>query len=83
MQTGELNVGTICQRLKQRQPAVSHHLALLRVSGAIEGRRAGKNIFYKVRSEPFNDLLIGLFSAIGTMPNKVKFHDFTITYTGR
>src|SRR5689334_22733406 len=46
LQNGELNVSEICRRLGQPQPAVSHHLALLRVSGAIEARRAGKNIFY-------------------------------------
>ena len=30
---GELHVTDLCQRLGQSQPAVSHHLALLRVSG--------------------------------------------------
>ncbi len=29
MNESELNVGVICGRLKQSQPAVSHHLALL------------------------------------------------------
>ncbi len=79
----ELNVGAICQRLKQEQPAVSHHLALLRVSGAIEARRSGRNIFYRVRSELFNNLLVRLISAIGTMPKKLSFHDFTLTHAGR
>lgn len=79
----ELNVGAICERLDQGQPAVSHHLALLRVSGAIEARRSGKNVFYRVRSELFNDLLIRLISALGTVPNKVSFHDFTLTRNGR
>jgi ArsR family transcriptional regulator, arsenate/arsenite/antimonite-responsive transcriptional repressor len=82
-QGGELNVTAICQRLDQGQPAVSHHLALLRVSGAIEPRRAGKNIYYRVRSELFNDLLIRLISVLGTMPKRVSFHDFTLTRRGR
>ena len=30
---GELHVTDLCRRLGQSQPAVSHHLALLRVSG--------------------------------------------------
>jgi len=40
---GELHVTDLCQRLGQSQPAVSHHLALLRVSGLIESRREGKH----------------------------------------
>jgi ArsR family transcriptional regulator, arsenate/arsenite/antimonite-responsive transcriptional repressor len=46
MQTRELNVRTICRMLAQSQPAVSHHLALLRVAGIIECRRDGKHNFY-------------------------------------
>jgi ArsR family transcriptional regulator len=83
VQSGEINVGAICQRLDQPQPAVSHHLALLRVAGTIEARRSGKNIFYRVRSELFNELLIRLLSALGRMPKKIQFHDFTLTHSGR
>ncbi len=42
----EMHVGAICQRLGQTQPAVSHHLALLRHGGIIIPRREGKNNFY-------------------------------------
>ena len=80
---GELHVTDLCHRLGQSQPAVSHHLALLRVSGLIESRREGKHNFYSVRSEAFGDLLVSLFSATGEIPKKVKFHDFTLTYQGR
>ena len=45
---GELHVTDLCNRLGQSQPAVSHHLALLRVSGLIESRREGKHNFYCV-----------------------------------
>jgi ArsR family transcriptional regulator len=79
----ELHVTEICNRLGQSQPAVSHHLALLRVSGLIEARREGKHNFYSVRSEAFGDLLLSLFSASGEVPKKVKFQDFTLTYQGR
>jgi ArsR family transcriptional regulator len=79
----ELHVTDLCDRLGQSQPAVSHHLALLRVSGLIEPRREGKHNFYSVRSEAFGDLLVTLFSAAGEPPKKLKFHDFTLTYQGR
>ena len=32
----ELHVSALCERLGQSQPAVSHHLALLRVAGLID-----------------------------------------------
>jgi ArsR family transcriptional regulator len=80
---GELNVGEICTRLGQPQPAVSHHLALLRVAGAIEARRAGKHIYYSVRTEMFNALLVRLLSALGEMPKRIRFEDFTLTYMGK
>ena len=81
-QNNELHVTDLCTRLKQSQPAVSHHLALLRVSGLIESRREGKHNFYSVRTEHFGELLVSLFSATGEMPKKVRFHEFTLTHDG-
>jgi DNA-binding transcriptional ArsR family regulator len=43
---GERHVGGLCEPLNQSQPAVSHHLALLRHGGIIAPRRQGKNNFY-------------------------------------
>jgi DNA-binding transcriptional ArsR family regulator len=45
---GERNVGSLSQELGQSQPAVSHHLALLRHGGLISPRRQGKNNFYSL-----------------------------------
>ena len=42
----EHHVGALCEQLGQSQPAVSHHLALLRHGGIIIPRRQGKNNFY-------------------------------------
>lgn len=79
----ELHVTDLCERLGQSQPAVSHHLSLLRVSGLIESRREGKHNYYSVRTEAFGDLLLTLFKAGGTTPKKVRFHDFILNYQGR
>jgi ArsR family transcriptional regulator len=81
-QHNELHVTDLCQRLGQSQPAVSHHLALLRVSGLIESRREGKHNFYSVRTDHFGELLVSLFSATGEMPKRIRFHDFQLNYTG-
>jgi DNA-binding transcriptional ArsR family regulator len=45
---GEHHVGSLCDQLNQSQPAVSHHLALLRHGGIIAPRRQGKNNFYSL-----------------------------------
>src|SRR5690349_4050909 len=41
-QRDELHVRALCDLLGESQPAVSHHLALLRVAGLIQRRREGK-----------------------------------------
>jgi DNA-binding transcriptional ArsR family regulator len=45
---GEKHVGALCLELNQTQPAVSHHLALLRHGGLISPRRQGKNNYYSL-----------------------------------
>jgi len=44
----EQHVGALCAELNQSQPAVSHHLALLRHGGVIAPRRQGKNNSYSL-----------------------------------
>jgi DNA-binding transcriptional ArsR family regulator len=44
----ERHVGGLCEELTQSQPAVSHHLTLLRLGGLIDRRRQGKNNFYRL-----------------------------------
>lgn len=59
---GELHVTALCERLQQSQPAVSHHIALLRVSGLIECRRDGKHNFYSVCRDHFHQIMARLFT---------------------
>jgi DNA-binding transcriptional ArsR family regulator len=44
----ERHVGGLCEELTQSQPAVSHHLTLLRLGGLIDRRRQGKNNIYSL-----------------------------------
>jgi DNA-binding transcriptional ArsR family regulator len=46
LSNGEMNVTTLCNKLKLPQSSVSHHLSLLRIGGLVETRRDGKQIFY-------------------------------------
>ena len=45
---GERHVGGLCDQFNLSQPAVSHHLALLRLGGIVDRRRQGKNNFYSL-----------------------------------
>jgi ArsR family transcriptional regulator len=80
---GELNVTELCERLGQSQPAVSHHLALMRVAGIIEPRRDGKHNYYSVREEHFHELMRSLSPTREGKTPQVRFHDFVLSYEGQ
>jgi ArsR family transcriptional regulator len=80
MQQEELNVRALCKLLGQSQPAVSHHLALLRVHGLIESRRDGKHNFYRILSHRFQELMEMFFSATGQQGGRIGFETFVLSY---
>ena len=49
---GEAVVAELVARLKVPQPNVSHHLAILRGLGAVESRRDGRSIVYRLLVPP-------------------------------
>jgi ArsR family transcriptional regulator len=59
----ELNVSQICERVAQSQPAVSHHLAMMRTAGLVQPRRDGRQIFYSVRNERVRRTMEQMFLA--------------------
>lgn len=78
---GELHVTALCDKLGQSQPAVSHHLALLRVAGLIEARRDGKHNYYSVRSKHFHRIMGQLFENLTNHEaDEIRFDDFVLTY---
>jgi ArsR family transcriptional regulator len=81
MQQDELNVRTLCKLLRQSQPAVSHHLALLRVAGVIECRRDGKHNFYHLVPKRCQAYLDTIFGGPGEQPRKVRVEDAVVTYS--
>jgi ArsR family transcriptional regulator len=77
----ELHVTALCDRLNQSQPAVSHHLALLRVAGLIKARRDGKHNYYSVRQSRFRRLLEQLFHSLGEAgKGELRFDEFVVTH---
>lgn len=80
MQEDELNVRTLCRLLDQSQPAVSHHLALLRSAGVIECRRDGKHNYYHLVPKRCQAYLDVVFGVSGDQQRKVRVEDAMLTY---
>lgn len=81
MQTQELHVRALCELLGQSQPAVSHHLALLRMAELIESRREGKHNYYHIVPHRFQDLMELLFEAVPSDNQRIRFEDYVLSYT--
>lgn len=78
----EMHVTALCERLKQSQPAVSHHLALLRVAGLIEARRDGKHNYYSIKRGYLQQFVNELFSSIAAPNNnEIRFDNFVLKHT--
>ena len=80
MQEQELNVRSLCEILDQSQPAVSHHLALLRVAGLIESRRDGKHNFYRIIPKRFQELLELFFANAPSPAHQIQLDDYVLSY---
>jgi ArsR family transcriptional regulator len=79
-QEGELHVSALCELLHQTQPAVSHHLTLLRMTGLVGFRRQGKHNFYHVESGFLCELFEQFFHDVGCDDQNLQFKDFSIIY---
>lgn len=79
-QERELHVRALCDRLRQSQPAVSHHLAMMRTAGVVEARREGKHNFYHILPGRFQRLLELAFDALPHDDHRIRFSDFEISY---
>jgi ArsR family transcriptional regulator len=71
----------LCNLLGQSQPAVSHHLALLRVAGLIEPRRAGKHNYYRILPQRFQDLLDMIFANVPQSDRRIRFENYVLSYS--
>jgi len=80
-QAPELHVRALCDRLGESQPAVSHHLALMRVAGLLDRRREGKHNFYSLRTDRFAALLDIFFATMPEGNRRVRFEDYVLSHT--
>ncbi len=79
-QDGEVHVSALCDMLNQSQPAVSHHLTLMRLTGLVSYRREGKNNFYRLECNLIRELLDQVFADCGNAHKQIQFPDFALTY---
>jgi len=79
LERGELNVRALCDLLQLSQPAVSHHLALLRLDGLIDLRRDGKHNFYRVLPERLSELIGTVFSGLPGSEPQVRVGHCVLT----
>ena len=79
-QDGELHVSALCDLLGQSQPAVSHHLTLMRMVGLVGFRRDGKHNFYHLASGHVRDLLEQFFADSGNGHKQIQFEDFALAF---
>lgn len=83
-QDGELHVRALCELLGDdngqpcSQPAVSHHLTLMRMARLVAYTRHGKHNYYRLASSHLRDLLERFFSEQGTRALQVK--DFSLSF---
>lgn len=77
----ELHVRALCEILGQSQPAVSHHLALLKGAELVESRREGKHNYYRVVPERFRQMVGRVFDAVPTGEREIRFDDYVLSYS--
>jgi ArsR family transcriptional regulator len=79
-QAEELHVRALCELLNLSQPAVSHHLGMLRNAGIIEARRDGKHNYYRILPGNFQELTSIVFGSIPNDDDQVRFRDLDLSF---
>jgi ArsR family transcriptional regulator len=80
---GQMHVNALCELLGQSQPAVSHHLTLMRMVGLVGYDRNGKHNFYYLASDYLGDLIEQFFSDTGNTRQELEFDEFALTFSRR
>lgn len=90
-QDSELHVSALCELLgtpgepdkPASQPAVSHHLTLMRMAGLVGFRRDGKHNWYFLASDHVRDLLEQFFTDTGNGTKALTFDEFSLTFKAK
>lgn len=77
---GEMHVRALCDLLDQSQPAVSHHLALMKHENLLELRRDGKHNYYRLVPQRFEQALNLLFAETPMENRRIRFEHYLLSY---
>lgn len=77
---GEVHVRALCDLLGQSQPAVSHHLALLRENKLIESRRQGKHNYYHLLPDRAGEVLDLVFATTPAPLRRIRIDEYLLSY---
>jgi len=85
---GPMNVSALRDLLAEShptvsQPAVSHHLALMRSHHLVRCDRKGKECFYQLDSSEVSDLVEQLFAEIGNGTRQIRLEDLALSLKRR
>jgi ArsR family transcriptional regulator len=80
---GPMHVTDLCDLVDQTQPAVSHHLTLMRIVGLVGYDRRGKHNYYFLASDYVRDLFEEFFAEAGNEQQTVTLEDCTLTFSRR
>ena len=75
---GEKNVSDICSMVEQSQPAVSHHLGLLRIGRLVTLRPEGKSNYYSIDRSRFSSLIGRVVESTNGRGDEIHFDGFTL-----
>lgn len=71
----ELDVGTLAEQVAVARPAVSQHLAKLRMTGLVTTRRDGRRVLYRARGGHVRRLLAEAIEAVEHHLRDTPEHD--------
>jgi DNA-binding transcriptional ArsR family regulator len=69
---GEMNVADLKAGLPISQPAVSQHLAALKLAGLVSERRDGRRTFYRIEPEGLRPLIDWMARTGGFWPERIE-----------
>jgi DNA-binding transcriptional ArsR family regulator len=79
LRDGELSVNTLADVVGKSPPAVSQHLAKLRLARLVTTRHEGNRVFYRLANEHAHQLVAGaLFQAGHSVEDQPRHHRQTI-----
>lgn len=77
-ESGSLHVNALVDLLGGSQPAVSHHLALLRAAGLVKTSRRKKYIYYSLRVHQIRDLIEQFFEHTPGSGRRIHMEDIVL-----